>query len=286
MKTISRIFSLYAVLLLILISNNLEAKAIPDEKLSLDIYNIDLNSINNFNTIKKGTPLDFVLLNDTTSEKKQNKGPVNFKIYNNDNLNLKASGFITMSSDSKRFSMSGSLEFSLNKIVLDDGLGIYISADSPLFQSSYPPHANTNSLGLAKAITSLAIASSPATFGASLGISFLASGLLSAYQNGISDFFWAGLDGSGFSFLERIFRKQPELFLPQGILIPFKLREDLKISQGIQKEKMEYINLNKTEAENKIEQLFKWGDLAGALELAVKTGNKEIYENIIRKISS
>ena len=69
-------------------------------------------------------------------------------------------------------------------------------------------------------------------------------------------------------------------------LIPFTLSDDLKISKGIQKEKQEKINLSNDEALKKIEQLLKWGDLAGALELSIKTGQREKYEELMRKISS
>lgn len=184
-----------------------------------------------------------------------------------------------------RFSRKSSLKFLTNKLVLDDGQEVFVNAESPLFEAVHPPHADINSLLLARTITNLSLASSPATLGTSLGISFLVSGLLSAYQNGIKDFFWGGINGSGLSFLENMFRKQPDIFLEKGAIIPFILKEDLKVSKGIQKEKTEFLNVSKEQAKNEIEKLLKWGNLAGAVEYAHKAGQVEIYNELMKKIS-
>ena len=253
---------------------------------SLNVYKINLNLLDDYKIIKKGTPLDLVLLNDISTVKDEERNLINFEVLNNDNLNIKASGSISMLTNGERFSMHSSVGLSTAKLFLDDGQEINCSASSPEFQGAHPPHAGNSSLGLARAITNLSIASSPATFGASLGISFLLSGLLSTYQNGASDLFWGGLDGTGLTFLEKIFRKQPELYLSSGTSLPFVLNQDLKISNGIKMEKFESMHLNNEEALSKIKQLIEWGDLTGALELSAKTGQEEIYNQILMKISS
>ena len=252
----------------------------------LNVYKIVPSLLDSYEVIEKGTTFNLVLLNDVyTKENKQNN-EVAFEAPVKDGSGFKIKGLITMLSQGNRFSKSSSVGFSTSKLYLNDGQEINLSAYSPVFIGVHPPHANTGSIGLARMITSLAITGSPLTFGASLGIGFLASGLLSAHQNGFHDFFWGGLDGTGISFIEKIFRKQPELSLTSETLIPFTLSDDLKISKGIQKEKQERINLSNDEALQKIEQLLKWGDLAGALELSIKTGQKEKYKEIMKKISS
>lgn len=251
---------------------------------SLDVYKINLDQTDSYRVIKKGTILDLVLLNDISTAEKKNKNLIDFRFLGKDNL--KAGGTVTMLTNGKRFSKHSSIGFSVNKLFLDDGQRINFSANSPLFQGSHPPHVVNSALGLARAVTNLSIASSPATFGASLGIGFLVSGLLSAYQNGISDFVWGGLDGTGLTFLEKIFRKQPELYLSGGTFVPFVLNQDLKISNGIKMEKPESVNLSNEEAMIKIKKLLEWGDLTGALELSAKTGQEEIYNEVIKKISS
>ncbi len=253
---------------------------------NLNIYKVDPSLLDSYEIIEKGTAFNLVLQNDIYTGDYKGNNDVLFEAPIDDGSTFKIGGSVTMLSQGGRFSKLSSVEFSANKFYLDDGQEINLSAYSPLFIGVHPPHANTSSIGLARTITGLAIAGGPITFGASIGISFLASGLLSAYQNGIHDFFWGGLDGTGLSFIERIFRKQPELSLDSGSLIPFTLSEDLKISKGIQKEKLEKINLSNEEVLKKIEQLLKWGDLAGALELSIKTGHKEKYEEIMKKISS
>lgn len=273
------------IFLVILFINITATKAEETNPLpTLDIYNIDLSLLNTFDRVEKGTDLNLILLNNISSKEKENKEPLYFTL-NNGDKSLHTTGFISMSSRGKRLSKSGTLELSTDKLFLDDGREINLSASSPSFKGAHPPHANSNSLGLARAITSLAFTSSPATFGASLGISFLVNGILSAHRNGISDFVWGGLDGSGLSFVENILRKQPDIYFERGTVIPFTLNEDLKISKGIQKEKFELVNISKDEAINKIQQFLNWGDLTGAIELSAKTGQEEIYNELLDKIS-
>ncbi len=265
--------------------NSLFAYANKNETSNLDIYKVEPDLLDTYDVIERGTTFDLVLPNDVYSHSNDTNKEIVFEAPGQADANLKIVGSISMISESGRMSKSASLGFSTNKLYLDDGREAYFSANSPLFKSIYPPHANSNSIGLARKITSLSLAGGPLTFGVSLGIGFLASGLLSAYQNGLRDFFWGGLDGTGFSFVERIFRKQPELNLGAGSVIPFTLNDDLKISKGIHGEKLEKINLSNSEALEKIQQLLKWGDLTGALELSIKTGQKEKYDEIMRKIS-
>ncbi len=267
--------------------NILSVSANEDEILDLNIYKIQPNLLDTYDVIKKGTTLDVILQDNVYSNKSENNNKVLFKVDDEKDLNLKISGSVSKVSEPGRFSKSGTLGFSTDKLYLADGREVHLSANSPLFESSYPPHANSNSIGLARTITSLSLAGGPATFGISLGIGFLASGALSAYQNGAKDFFWGGLDGIGLSFIERVFRKQPELSLGEGSLIPLILNDDLKVSRGIHKEKLEKESISsQAEVLQKIEKLLQWGDLTGALELSIKTGQKEKYEEIIKKISS
>jgi len=74
--------------------------------------------------------------------------------------------------------------------------------------------------------------------------------------------------------------------LPAGTSIPFTLKEDLRVSEGIRKEHIDPLNIPQEEAISKIQKLLEWGDLSGALEMSIKTGQKEIYDEIIRKILS
>ena len=197
----------------------------------VNVYKVDLSRINEYEVIKKGTPLDLVLLNDLFTKENKNGAAVDFKVLNDNNESLNAGGIITNSTRGKRFARHSLLKLSANKLNLPDGQEVYFSAYSPAFQGVHPPHLRSGTFELARAITSLSIASSPATFGISLGASFFINGLLSAYQNGISDFFWGGLDGTGFSFLENTFRKQPDIYLGSGTMVPFVLSEDLKINK-------------------------------------------------------
>ncbi|MBI2995137.1 MAG: hypothetical protein HYY52_00295 [Candidatus Melainabacteria bacterium] len=252
MKTVNKILVLMLIAFICFYRIPVCAQNVSE--INLDIYKINLDSLDKFNLIKKEEIIDLVLLNDVFTE-------------------------------GKRFAMSSNLQLTTNKLYLKDGQEILISATSPVITSIHPPHANNNSSGIARALLGLSVASTPLTFGTSIGISFLISGLLSAYQNGISDFIWGGLNGGGFSFVEHIFRKQPDIFLTSGTKIPFVLNEDIKISKGIEKENIEYIDIGKEEAIKKINKLLEWGDLTGALELSVKTGQTEIYNEIIKKIS-
>lgn len=251
----------------------------------LSIFKVNLAELDNFKNLEKGSPLAFVLLNDISTKKNEiNKSP-KFKLIGEDDININASGYPAIIGSPGRFSMSSLLQLTTNKLYLDDGQELHFSANSPVFMAVHPPHANSRTLGLARTITNLAIGTSPTTLGISLGISFLVNGLLSAKQNGIGDFFWGGFDGTGLSFLENLFRKQPDLFLESGMFIPFTLKEDLKISQGIQKEKFEHLNINKEEALININNFLQRGDLAGAIEYAFKTKQIEIYNELLKKIA-
>ena len=250
----------------------------------LDVYDININLLDDFNVIKKGAEVNLILKNDISTKENKRDNVVDFKVSDGD-VDLNACGTIAKLSFGKRLSMPSGLQLLTSKLFLENSQEVNFSSISPLFQSTHAPHANSGSISLARTITNLSLVTSPATFGASLGISFLANAILSACQNGISDFLWGGLDGTGLRFLEKIFRKQPDLFLPAGISIPFVLQEDLKISNGIHKAAAERINLSKEEATSKINKLLEWGDLAGAVELSVKTGQTDIYDSLIKKIS-
>ena len=280
------IFIQISLLSSIFVLVNLSANAVENNPENLNIYEIQLDLLDHYNVIEKGTPFNLVLLNDVYARKSKKKDEVLFEEPIEDGSGYKISGSITMLSQAGRLSKSSSIGFSTSKLYLDDGQEVNLSAYSPVFTGVHPPHANTSAIGLAQTITRLSIAGGPITFGAGLGISFILSGLLSAYQNGLHDFFWGGLDGTGLSFVERVFRKQPELSLGSESLIPFILNDDLKISKGIHREKLESINLPNNEALEKIQQLLKRGDLTGALELSVKTGQTEQYKEIIKNISS
>ena len=274
----------FVCLLLFIIGINLKSYAQVNNEFELNIYKVDPNLVNDFDVIEKGNTFNLILKDDISTLKTENNKPVEFNGKDGNN-NFKVTGFITKSTKGGRFSRSGTLGFSTNKLILDSGQDLSFSATSPILQSINPPHANNNELGLLRTISALSLTASPLTLGTSLGISFLASGLLSVYQNGIHDFIWGGLNGSGFSFIESILRKQPDLFLSQGQAIPFTLKEDLKINKGIQKEPFVPLSLSKEKALKRIDTLLKWGDLSGALEIAAKTGQKEKYHEIIKKVS-
>ena len=252
----------------------------------LNIYKINPDLVDKHDVIKKGTMFSLILNENISTSSNSTKNDSKFLLQNQKNTFQKIDGAIVKSKSGKRLSQMSSLQFSLSKFYLPNGQEIYISANSPIFSSIHKPHANTNSIGLARTIANLSLAASPATFGISLGISFLASGLLSAYHNGVSDFIWGGFDGVGFPVAENLFRKQPDIYLPAGTAVPFTLTQDTKISKGINKEDVEPINLTDNEAQNKINQLLKWGDLSGALEMSLKTGQEETYNEIITQISS
>ncbi len=257
-----------------------------NEILDLDVYRIQPSLLNDFDVIKKDTSLNVILQNNIYSDGSKNNDKVFFKIADENKSSLNITGSVSKISRSGRVFQQGVLELSTDKLYLDDGREISISASSPHFQAAHPPHVSSNLGGVARAVTSLSSVSGPATLGIGYGAGFIANGLLSAYQNGIGDFVWGGFDGIGLSFIERIFRKQPELSLGAGSSFPLVLNDDLKISKGIHKEKIEMELINEEEALKKIEKLLQWGDLTGALELSIKTGQKEKYEEIMRKISS
>ena len=253
---------------------------------NIDVYKIDLSKLEKYDVIKKGTEFDSTLNTDIFTKTNKKNNSVSFKVSAYEDRDLDAYGIVSKSSTGKRFQRQSSLELALNMIVLEDGREVNISASTPIFSSINQPHADSSTAGIARAISTVALGTSPLTFGAGLGVSFLISGFLSARQNGISDFLWGGLDGSGLSFVEHIFRKQPDVNLALGTTIPFILNEDLKISKGIKKEQLKEISTSKEEAIAKIKKLIEWGDLSGALEYSIKTGQKDFYEDLIKKISS
>lgn len=258
-----------------------ESESPKDTK--LNVYKVDLNSIDDFHIIKKGTKVSFNILEDINTKKNKLCDLVAFEMQL-DNTKIKATGNITKLLTPKRISKSGLIQFSTNKLILEDGQEINFNATSSLAQAIHPLHTNSDSLKLASRITALSIGTSPITFGSSLILSFLVNGIQSAHQNGIGDFFWGGLEGSGLSFIERIFRKQPDVFLPSSTEIPFTLTEDLKIPKGIIKEDFDYIPTKQEDPLSKIQKLLQWGDLSGALEYSSKTGQVEIYNEILEKI--
>ena len=277
-------FCFLAILLFLQFTSDISAKPYSEKDTSLNIYHIDLSSINKFDVIQKGTPLELLLLNDISTNKKNDGAKINLKSTGEEGI--KATATLTRSNPGKRFSRLSSIELATDKLFLENGQEIPFFSKSPEYSIINPPHTSSQTLGLAQTITNLSLASSPLTFGAGLGVSFLVNGILSAHQNGLGDFIWGGLNGTGLSIVEKLFRRQPDLHLPSGTIIPFTLSEDLKINQGVYKEKNEIVNISNDEALKRIQDLIKWGDLSGALELSVKTGQKEIYEEILKKISS
>lgn len=279
----------YIVLSLIFIINSscsCLAQSEEETEKDITIYQVNPELLDSFETIKKGTVINLVLNNDVSTKNDTELKKISLTALDNNKNPVNAKGLITHASKAGIFSRNSSLQLSLRSINSGETGELFFPASSSLFSEVHPPHANTNSIGLGRTITNLSTATAPATFGVSLGISFLLGGLLSSYQNGIGDFIWGGFDGSGLSLVENLFRKQPETFLRSGTVIPFSLNQDIKISQGIKIEKQNYTNLSKEDTENRIETLLKWGDLAGALETAAKTNQSEKYNQLLEKISS
>lgn len=278
------ILSLFILSSIIIIVFSAHAESIQDSNTKLNVYRINPKLLNEFDVIKKGTTVDLVLHESISTEQDKINKQVHFQFPNNvENATL--DGIISMSTSPRRLSKNSTLSISTSKLYLSDGSEIYFPASSPVYTSVHPPHVSSNALDLARTVTTLSLAASPATFGASLGISFLVNGLLSAKQNGLSDFVWGGLNGIGLSNTENILRKQPETFLPEGEIIPFTITDDIKINKGIKKEETSPINISSKDALKKIEQLIKWGDLAGALEYSLRTNQKEKYDEILKKLS-
>ncbi len=252
----------------------------------LNIYQIDPFFLEKYDIIKKGTQFDTLINADISTNTNKNTEALNFTVPALNDSQLTGHGLITMIKEGSRFSRSSELELAVNMLVLPDGQEVNISSSSFTYSSIHAPHASSEVTNLARTVSNIALASSPFTFGAGLGASFLINGALSAKQNGVGDFIWGGLSGSGFSFVENILRKQPNVSLESGTTIPMVLTEDLKISKAINKEPLEKIQVNKEEAISRIEKLIQWGDLTGALEYSIKTGQKDVYEELISKISS
>jgi hypothetical protein len=254
-------------------------------KPEFNVYKANIKHAGNFDVYKKGADFELVLLNDINTKSSQNGNSVDFYLIHGNEKPLKATGYISKQSSPMRSSIPASVEFATNKIYLENGDSVNFPAVSHQLSAIHPPHADTRFLGLTRLITGLSVASSPFTVGTSLGVSFLVSGLLSARRNGISDFFWGGLDGIGLSPVENLLRKQPNVYLARGTSIPFTLKEDLKINKGIEKQKNETINVGNEEALVKIQELIDRGDLTGALEMSYKTNQSEKYNEILKKLS-
>ena len=250
-----------------------------------NVYEVNTKSLGKSDVYKKGTDFELVLLDDINTKSNENGNIVNFYLLNEKEKPLKATGYISKQSSPMRLSMLASVELATNKIYLENGDSVNFPAVSHELSAVHPSHADTRFLGLARFITGLSVASSPFTVGTSLGVSFLVNGLLSAHKNGISDFFWGGLDGVGLSSVENLLRRQPDVYLTRGTTIPFTLNEDLKINRGIQKQKNEIINIANEEATAKIQELIDRGDITGALEMSYKTNQLEKYNAILSKIS-
>lgn len=274
--------TLYFILFLfIFVSASADAKNTQTFPL---VYRIDLNKVSKSDVLKAGTVLNAVLLEDVGAGSNENQS-VNFYLPVNEGEGIRIIGIISKSNNGGRFSKYSKLKFSTDELYLNDGRNIKIHAVSPDYSAVHPPHLSSNVAGIANVVTTLTVGASPLTLGASLGAGFLVNGLLSARQNGISDFVWGGLSGSRLSFVERLFRKQPDVYLAKGEYVPFLLEEDLKISNGIQCEKIKTENVDDNYSIYKIQELLEWGDLAGALEYSIRTGQVEIYEKLLQKVS-
>lgn len=254
-------------------------------KPEFNIYEVNTKSLEKSDVYKKGANFELVLLDDINTKRNENSNTVNFYFLHEKEKPLKATGYISKQSSPMRLSMLASVELATNKIYLDNGDSVNFPAVSQELSAVHPSHADSKLLGLGRLITGLSVASSPFTLGTSLGVSFLVNGLLSARKNGISDFFWGGLDGVGLSSVEHLFRRQPDVYLTRGTTIPFILNEDLKINRGIQKQKNEIINIANEEATAKIQELIDRGDITGALEMSYKTNQLEKYNAIFSKIA-
>lgn len=257
-----------------------------DSTEELKIYKIDKRLYGKGKVLKRGTDLELVLLNDISSSHGNVFNKVGFYLPIGNMQALKVSGSVSDINHGARFSMNGSIGFSTNSLRLDDGLEVPFSARSLKYKAYHPPHVKNNQLQLARRVATLAAGSSPLTLGIGLGASFVINGLLSAHANGPGDFFWGGFSGIGLSVPEQLLRRQPDVNIASGTSVPFKLTNDLKIDKGIRKEKLEKLDISDEEARAKIDQLLEWGDLSGALELSVKTGQKDYYNELLEKISS
>lgn len=249
----------------------------------LNMYTVNLSEISKYDVLSQGTVIEAVLLEDITREDYMKK--VNFKIPMGDEDGLLLKGFVIQAQPGGRFSEHGTVQFSTSEVVLESGNNIEINAISPSFEAYHSPHIDSNLVSIANTVTNLSLTASPVTLGISIGASFLVNGILSAKQNGISDFIWGGLNGSGLSIVEKLLRKQPDGYIAKGEIVPFILKEDLKVSRGYLKEELTETSVDNSYAKQRIKQLIEWGDLAGALEFSIRAGQEKIYEEIISKIA-
>lgn len=275
------IYLLVLLLVFSFIPNHLDCKA---EEIS--IYHINPFSLEKYDTVKKGTVFDASIKHSISTNGNQNTEKIDFSVPAFEDSELNGNGIVTMCNSGKRLSKHSTLELALNMLTLPDGQEVNISSSSLTYSSLNPPHVSSKAASIARTVSTLALASSPATLGIGLGASFLINGLLSAKENGTGDFVWGGLSGTGLPIVEQLLRKQPDVRLEEGTIVPMVLTEDLKVSKGIKKENMEEVQTSKEEAIAKIERLIKWGDLTGALEYSIKSGQKEAYDELISKISS
>lgn len=274
-------FTVFFISLLLVIYNTSMANASD-----ISIYNINKDLLNNFELVKKDAILNAVLLKDISTATLKPLEKISFRIQLPNGKNLLAEGFVTVVRHGGRFTHESYFQFTASKIIVEDGQELFFSAYSPTFSATHPSHLSGDTLALARTITSISVAGGPLTLGTSLGISFALGGFLSAYKNGITDFIWGGLEGAGLSFVEKMLRKQPDVNLTAGTAVPLFLKEDLKMPIGIKKEKIVNITIDKDQALNKIKQLLEWGDLTGAIEYSIKANQKEVYEELFKKISS
>ena len=277
---------IFSLVLVFLFSGSCFAQSFNEEK-DIIIYKVNPAKLDSFEVLKQGTVVNFILNNEVSSKDTKPFQAIHLTAQDNNKNQINAKGLVTYSSMGGIFSQQSFIQISLKDLNSSTGEQLAFPATSSLFSKVHPPHANTSSIGLARTITNLSLATSPATLGASLGISFLTGGLLSSYKNGVKDFIWGGFNGSGLSLVESLFRKQPETFLKAGTVIPFSLNQDIKISQGIKVEDQnDRSYLSEEEAVDRIKTLFKWGDLAGALELAAESNQSETYNELLETIFS
>lgn len=251
----------------------------------LNVYKVNFNKTDEYKVIKKGSVFPMIVSGTISSKDSETNENVKFKIPLQER-SIKVSGTVSKSVTGGRLSKNGQLSLSSNKLILEDGREINFPASSIKFTACHPPHASNGPERLGRLITRLAAGSSPATFGIGLGASFLIGGLLSARLNGPQDFIWGGFDGAGFPIVEKLLRKQPDVSFPDGAVVTFTTANDIKINQGIKKEQIIKVDLSHDQAKEKIDQLLKWNDLAGAIELAKKTGEDEIYNELVQKVAT
>ncbi len=272
-------FKLFSFLLLLNVSD-LSSYANSD----ISLYKVNLAKINNFRTVKAGQKLNLVLQNDISTKNSSLGDTTKLILNNGDGRTFQVDGSITKVAPGGILSMNGNINISASKIYLDNGEEANLEARSFSLTAHHPPHAQNSYSGLARNASRFALGASPATLGGSLAVGFLLNGYQSAKANGPQDFAWGGFSGSGLGILETLFRKQPDINLHSNAEIPFVLTNDLKINQGIKKEKIKSINIDAFSAKEKIAVLEKRGDLTAALELAIQSSQTDEYNRLMDRI--